>query len=80
MLTDTHPDAERVQIDLLRKMSGARKIALFRSHNAMILGLSRRGVARANPHLDEREANLLWVAYNYGKDIATGLRHYWESR
>jgi hypothetical protein len=80
MLSDTHPDAERVQIDLLRQMSGAQRIARWRAHNAMVIGLSRQGVARANPRLDEDEVSLLWVEYTYGKDMAVGLRHDLRSR
>ena len=80
MLSDTHPDAERVQIELLRQMTGAQRIAKLRSHTALAIGLSRQAIARANPHLDEGEVNLLWVEYTYGKKLATELRQYLESR
>ncbi len=32
MLSDTHPDAERVQIELLRHATGAQRVAQLRSH------------------------------------------------
>jgi hypothetical protein len=80
MLSDTHPDAERVQIELVRQMTGAQRIARWRSHNAMIIGLSRQAIARANPHLNEREVNLIWVEHAYGERLAAELRRYLESR
>jgi hypothetical protein len=80
MLSDTHPDAERVQIELLRQMTGAEKIAKVRSQSAFVIGLARQAIARANPQLDEQEVNLLWVEQAYGKDLATRLRRYLESR
>ena len=80
MLSDTHPDAERVQIELLRRMSGAQKIAKLRSHTAMVIGLSRQAIARANPQLNRRELDILWVEYAYGKDLATRLRLYLGGR
>jgi hypothetical protein len=80
MLSDTHPDAERVQIELLRKMSGARKIAMLRSLSSMVIGLSRQAIAKVNPRLDRRQVDLLWVEFNYGKDLADKLRGYNRER
>jgi hypothetical protein len=80
MLSDTHPDAERVQIELLRKMTGAQKIAQMRSSTAMAIGLARRAIARANPQLNEQEVNLLWMEQTYGKDLATRVRNYLNER
>jgi hypothetical protein len=80
MLSDTHPEAERVQIELLRQMTGAQRIAKLRSQTALVVGLSRQAIARENPHLDEREVNLLWVENTYGKKLATDLRNYLKSR
>jgi hypothetical protein len=76
MLTDTHPDAERVQIELLRQTTGAQKVAQLRSLTSLVIGLSRRAVAKANPDLDQYEANMLWIEYTYGKDLAARLRDY----
>ncbi len=76
MLSDTHPDAERVQIELLRKMTGKQKVAQMRSSTAMAIGLARRAIARANPQLNQHEVDMLWVEYTYGKDLAERLRRY----
>ena len=36
MLSDTHPDAERVQIELLRRMTVRTAVAQWRSHYGCI--------------------------------------------
>jgi hypothetical protein len=78
MLSDTHPAAEKVQIELFRRATGAQKITQMRSLTSLVIGLSRRGIARANPHLDRHEVDMLWVELNYGKDLAERLRNYLE--
>jgi hypothetical protein len=80
MLTDTHPDAERVQIELLRKATGAQRIAKMRSLTSFVVGMSRQAAARANPGLTSREIDLLWVKLNYGQELAGRLRDYLEER
>ena len=55
MLSDTHPEAERVQLDLIRKMTVAERSARAAEWTRMVVNLSRQGLARANPDLDKRE-------------------------
>ncbi len=76
MLSDTHPDAERVQIELIRKASVAKRIALMRSLTSMLVTLSRRGIAESNPGLSPEEVKLRWAEINYGKPLADELRIY----
>lgn len=73
MLSDTHPDAERVRLELLRKTTGAQRIAQMRSMTSFAIELSRRAIARANPELNQREVEMLWVEYTYGKELADKL-------
>ncbi|MEN6457445.1 MAG: hypothetical protein ABFC63_00815 [Thermoguttaceae bacterium] len=76
MLSDTHADAERVQIELLRRMTGAGRIARLRSLSSLVIGLSRKAVAKANPQLDEDAVNILWIEHAYGKSLAAKVRNY----
>lgn len=78
--SDTHPEAERVQLDLLRRASVARRLDLTRSVTATAIALSRRAIARANPDLNARDLDLLFVEYHYGEDLAARLRSYLSSR
>jgi hypothetical protein len=80
VLSDTHPDAEAVQIELSRQTTGAQRIAQMRSLTSLVIGLSRRAIARAHPHWNQYEVDMLWVELNYGKDLATRLRTYLEEK
>lgn len=80
MLSDTHPEVEKVQIELIRKMSVAERIARMRSLTTMVISLSRRAIARANPQLSQQEVDLMWVELNYGEKIADQLRNYLKDK
>jgi hypothetical protein len=80
MLSDTHPEAERVQLELIRKMTVAERLARMRDWTRTLVHLSREGLARANPGLDEQELDLLWVEHHYGADLAARLRGYLAKR
>ena len=77
---DTHPDAERVQIDLLRRATVATRIARVRSLTATTIAMSRRAVRRRHPELDERELDIAVVALHSGEELAQRLRRYLEAR
>jgi len=76
MLSDTHPEAERVQIELLRKKTVSERFALVRSLTAFTINLSRRAIARANPDLSLDELRLKYIELYYGKDLAQRVREY----
>lgn len=80
MLSDTHPDAERVQIELARKATPAQKIAQVRCLTDMATRLSRRAIARANPGLSPEDVDLKWVELNYGRELAAQVREYLRNR
>lgn len=72
--SDTSPEAERVQIELLRKASVARRFALARSLTEMTVSMSRRAIQRSRPDLTETELALHVVALYYGQPLADLLR------
>ena len=76
MLTDTHPEAEKVQMDLIRRASVAKRISLMRSLTATLIALSRQGIAKANPGMSNQEVDLRWAEINYGKTLADEVRDY----
>jgi len=78
--SDTHPEAERVQIGLLRQASTAQRFALARSLTATAVSLSRRAIARANPDFSPQEVDLKFVELHYGKELASRVRRYLEGR
>jgi hypothetical protein len=78
--TDTTADAERVQVQLLRRASRARRLHLAFSLSATVIGLARRALMRANPDASLRELDLRFVELHYGREIAAGLRSDLERR
>jgi hypothetical protein len=76
MLTDTHPDAEKVQIELLRRATPEQRLRMALNLTATVVNLSRRTIAELNPDLSPEEVNLKWVEFCYGKELAARLRSY----
>jgi len=77
---DTHPDAENIQISLIRKATIAKRISCTRSFSQSIIQLSRKAIMRANPKLNERELILTFIAYHYGAGLANRLREYLDQK
>lgn len=79
-ISDTNPEAENIQISLIRDASIAKRISLVRSLSQTTIQLSRRAILRSNPKLSEFELNLIFVTLHYGKDLACHLRKYMEQK
>ena len=79
-LNDTHPDATRVQLDLLRKAGMARRAELMRSLSSTVIGLSRRALREQMPCATERELAIRWVELNYGAELAARVSAYLVAR
>ncbi len=73
---DTDLQAEKVQIELIRKSSVSERVWKVRSLSQTTMYLSRRAIQRAKPFLSEREVDLAFVANHYGQNLAERLRSY----
>ena len=73
---DTHPQIEQIQISLLKKQSIAEKFAQVCSLSQTTIQLSKRAIARENQNLDDKQINLLFITYQYGKDLAVRVDEY----
>jgi hypothetical protein len=71
---DTSPEAERVQIELIRKASSAKRFGLARSLSQSFIQASRQTIRRLHPELSQEELDLLFVELHYGKDLADRVR------
>jgi len=80
MLSDTTPEAEKVQIELLRKSSVAERLARMRSLTATATKLSRQAIGEANPEFSPQEVDLRWVELHYGKELASTLHEFLTSK
>ena len=80
MFSDTSPEAEKVQIELIRRYSVAQRFAKVRSLTARTVGLSKRAIARANPDLSPQQLQIKFIELHYGKDLADRFRRYQKSK
>lgn len=69
-LAETHPEAERVQIELLRAMGELGRAKLMRSMTRTVVRMARAAIGREHPTLDERGVKLRFIALCYGEDLA----------
>lgn len=79
-ITDTHPEAERVQVELLRRASPSRRLRLALSLSRSVMSLSRRGLARRLPGAEAEEIGLRFVALHYGPALADAVRRHLAAR
>ena len=70
MLSDTSPEAEKVQIELLRRAGFAGRYAMMQSLSAMAINLSRHAIAEAYPELDAAELDRKFIELCYGAEVA----------
>lgn len=75
-LKDTSPEAEKVQIELLRKAGTAKRFNITLSLSQTAIDLARRALKRANPHLNEFELKILFLSNCYGRELAEKVKTY----
>ena len=77
---DTSPEAERVQIELIRKASDAKRFAIMQAWSKFLIEANRRQIREQHPDASEEEIRLIFVARHYGQELADGLRAYLARR
>ena len=71
---DTSPEAERVQIELIRKASPAKRFTIMEAWSQFLIEANKQGIRKNRPYLSEEEVGLIFVANNYGRALADQLR------
>lgn len=77
---DTHPEAERVQIEFLSTVTAQRRLEPGLTFCEEGLAIAHHAMARTHPHLSEQEHRLIFVEITYGKDLADRVRAYLARR
>jgi hypothetical protein len=77
-MSDTHPDAARVQLELLRAAGPERRLKLAVSLSSTAMRLSRETLARTRHLTDATEIKLEWARVHYGDDLARRVRAWLE--
>lgn len=70
MALDTHPDAERVQIDLMRRTPVWRKMDLLAQLNQAARIFAMSGLRRRHPSATEQEIHRRLADLILGKELA----------
>jgi hypothetical protein len=78
--SDTDEATDRAHLELLSRSSPGRRLDLALSVSATVVGLARRGLARAAPDLSREELGLRFVEQSYGKPLARDLRAFLRRR
>ena len=73
-LSDTSPEAEAVQISLLREAGPSRRAATALAMSRIVCALSRRAILRANPGLSDEELTARFVEAHYGAKLGAAVR------
>ena len=71
---DTSPEAERVQIELIRKASPEKLFSLVRSLSQSLILMNRQTLRKLHPEMSEEELALMFVELNYSKELADHVR------
>jgi hypothetical protein len=77
---DTDTETEAAWIAMLRTATPCRKFAMVRSLTQTTLSLSRRAIARRNPHLGQADLHGLFVEHQYGRDLAERFKQHLKTR
>ena len=67
---DTHPDIERVQIELIRKASITKRFELIEAWSQFITEAAKRTIRRDHPEASEQEVSLLLLERQHGAALA----------
>jgi len=70
---DTHPEAERVLIDLIRKAPIAKRFGLVRSMTAFATRLNQQNIQQLYPQLAKEEVAATFVKDHYNRTLAYNI-------
>ena len=79
-ISDTSEAAARVQLELIRRASPARRLQACFSFSRSMIALSRATLRDRLPELDDLELRLRWLELSYGADLAAAVRAHVSSR
>jgi hypothetical protein len=75
VLTDTHPNAARVQLELMRAAGHARRTELMNQYSQELIHAARLRLLQKHQGNDF-EAKLEWVRIQYGAKLEQKVRAY----
>lgn len=77
---DTSPEAEEVQLDLIRHMPPSERALKAIRMTTRLMRECKAAIARNNPRLTQREIEIAFIELNYGKELAAAVANYQAER
>jgi hypothetical protein len=77
---DTDPEAEQVQLRLLREATVAARVSLARALTTTTMQLAHRALWQAHPNDTADEHAVRFVTHVYGRELGEELRRDLEAR
>ncbi len=71
---DTSPEMERMQIELIRKATPAKRFAIMQAWSQLLIEANKQRIRKDHPGIGEEEISLVFVARHYGQALADALR------
>lgn len=78
--TDTSPEAEAVQLELIRRMPPGLRAWKALQMSARLMREGKAAIARNHPDFSTREIEIEFIALNYGRELADAVARYHADR
>ncbi len=72
--TDTTPEANAVQLECLRRMSGAEHFAMMCRMTANVRAMAFDAIRRRHPDFSNDEVRLRFIELTYGSELAENVK------
>jgi hypothetical protein len=73
-LSDTDQDVVRLQTELLRQATPARRLEMALSLSAALIDIAYAGIRRRRAGISDVDAGLQFVEIQYGRELAQAVR------
>jgi hypothetical protein len=78
--TDTSPEAEDVQLDLIRRMPPSERALKSLRMTTRLIRECKAAIARNRPELSPQEVGIAFIELNYGRELAAAVQRYQSDR
>jgi hypothetical protein len=79
-VTDTSPEALRVQLEGVRRMTPQERFNSMCRWSQEIRDMARNAIRRRHPDWSEDEVRLKFIELTYGPELAREVRHFLQDR
>jgi len=78
--TDTSPEAEEVQLELIRCMPPAQRAMKALRMTTRLIRECKTAIALNNPGLTQQQIGIAFIELNYGDELAAAVQRYLSNR